>query len=103
MRACNVLTAAIDVCFNFFRCLEKMTREREKVPLEYALFQSSLQVVDSATGLLYSNMFDAELDAIYFALTAMNFKTVKVMVTRSGWPSRGSPKKTAATLDNALA
>ncbi|KAG7541035.1 X8 domain [Arabidopsis thaliana x Arabidopsis arenosa] len=75
----------------------------EKVPLEYALFESSSQVVDPATGLLYSNMFDAQLDAIYFALTAMNFKTVKVMVTESGWPSKGSPKETAATPDNALA
>ncbi|CAF2069198.1 hypothetical protein HID58_040842 [Brassica napus] len=75
----------------------------EKVQLEYALFESSSQVVDPATGLLYSNMFDAQLDAIYFALTAMNFKTVKVMVTESGWPSRGSPKETAATPDNALA
>ncbi|KAJ4913399.1 hypothetical protein Rs2_08020 [Raphanus sativus] len=75
----------------------------EKVQLEYALFESSSQVVDPATGLLYSNMFDAQLDAIYFALTAMNFKTVKVMVTESGWPSKGSPKETAATPDNALA
>ncbi|KAF2609665.1 hypothetical protein F2Q70_00013678 [Brassica cretica] len=75
----------------------------EKVQLEYALFESSSQVVDPATGLLYSNMFDAQLDAVYFALTAMNFKTVKVMVTESGWPSKGSPKETAATPDNALA
>ncbi|KAJ0251653.1 Glucan endo-1,3-beta-glucosidase 12 [Hirschfeldia incana] len=75
----------------------------EKVQLEYALFESSSQVVDPATGLLYSNMFDAQLDAIYFALTAMNFKTVKVMVTESGWPSKGSVKETAATPDNALA
>ncbi|CAH2077593.1 unnamed protein product [Thlaspi arvense] len=75
----------------------------EKVPLEYALFESSSQVVDPATGLLYSNMFDAQLDAIYFALTAMSFKTIKVMVTESGWPSKGSPKETAATPDNALA
>ncbi|CAA0396903.1 unnamed protein product [Arabidopsis thaliana] len=75
----------------------------EKVPLEYALFESSSQVVDPATGLLYSNMFDAQLDAIYFALTAMSFKTVKVMVTESGWPSKGSPKETAATPENALA
>ncbi|KAL1210648.1 Glucan endo-1,3-beta-glucosidase 12 [Cardamine amara subsp. amara] len=75
----------------------------EKVPLEYALFESSSQVVDPATGLLYSNMFDAQLDAIFFALTAMNFKTIKVMVTESGWPSKGSTKETAATPDNALA
>ncbi|XP_010541008.1 PREDICTED: glucan endo-1,3-beta-glucosidase 12 [Tarenaya hassleriana] len=73
-----------------------------KVPLEYALFQSSSQVVDPSTGLLYTNMFDAQLDAIYFALTAMNFRTIKVMVTESGWPTKGSPRETAATPENAV-
>jgi hypothetical protein len=46
-------------------------------------------------------MFDAQIDAIYFALSGLNFKTIKVMVTETGWPSKGSPKETAATPDNA--
>uniref|UniRef100_A0A7C9ERX1 glucan endo-1,3-beta-D-glucosidase n=1 Tax=Opuntia streptacantha TaxID=393608 RepID=A0A7C9ERX1_OPUST len=71
------------------------------VSLDYALFQSSSEVIDPNTGLLYTNMFDAQIDAIYFALTALNFRTIKIMVTETGWPSKGSPKEKAATPDNA--
>ncbi|XP_061371275.1 glucan endo-1,3-beta-glucosidase 13-like [Gastrolobium bilobum] len=72
-----------------------------KVSLDYALFELSSEVIDPNTGLLYTNMFDAQVDAIYFALMALNFRTIKVMVTETGWPSKGSPKETAATPDNA--
>ncbi|KAI4347047.1 hypothetical protein L6164_007896 [Bauhinia variegata] len=72
-----------------------------KVSLDYALFESSQEVIDPNTGLLYTSMFDAQIDAIYFALMALNFRTIKVMVTETGWPSKGSPKETAATPDNA--
>ncbi|XP_057967346.1 glucan endo-1,3-beta-glucosidase 13-like [Malania oleifera] len=71
------------------------------VSLDYALFESSSEVIDSNTGLLYTNMFDAQIDAIYFALMALNFRTIKVMVTETGWPTKGSPKEKAATPDNA--
>ncbi|CDP03239.1 unnamed protein product [Coffea canephora] len=71
------------------------------VSLDYALFESSSEVIDPNTGLLYTNMFDAQIDAIYFALMALNFRTIKIMVTETGWPSKGSPKETVATADNA--
>ncbi|BBH08340.1 O-Glycosyl hydrolases family 17 protein [Prunus dulcis] len=71
------------------------------VTLDYALFESSSDVIDPNTGLLYTNMLDAQIDAIYYALMALNFKTIKIMVTETGWPSKGSPKETAATPDNA--
>ncbi|KNA07432.1 hypothetical protein SOVF_171880 [Spinacia oleracea] len=71
------------------------------VSLDYALFQSTSEVIDPNTGMLYTNMFDAQIDALYFALMALNFRTIKVMVTETGWPSKGSPKETAATPDNA--
>ncbi|GAV84351.1 Glyco_hydro_17 domain-containing protein/X8 domain-containing protein [Cephalotus follicularis] len=71
------------------------------VSLDYALFQSSQEVIDPNTGLLYTNMFDAQIDALYFALMALNFRTIKIVVTETGWPSKGSPKETAATPDNA--
>ncbi|KAG8656973.1 hypothetical protein MANES_03G028200v8 [Manihot esculenta] len=72
-----------------------------KVSLDYALFESSSEVIDPNTGLLYTNMLDAQIDALYFALMALNFRTINVMVTETGWPSKGSPKETAATPDNA--
>ncbi|XP_038697084.1 glucan endo-1,3-beta-glucosidase 13-like [Tripterygium wilfordii] len=71
------------------------------VTLDYALFQSSSVVIDPNTGLLYTNMFDAQIDALYYALISLNFRTIKIMVTETGWPSKGSPKETAATPDNA--
>lgn len=73
-----------------------------KVSLDYALFSSSSSdVIDPNTGLVYTNMFDAQLDAIFFALMALNFRTLKIMVTESGWPSKGAAKEAAATPDNA--
>nr|XP_043628190.1 glucan endo-1,3-beta-glucosidase 13-like [Erigeron canadensis] len=71
------------------------------VSLDYALFESSSEVIDPNTGLLYMNMFDAQIDSIYFALSGLNFKTIKVVVTETGWPSKGSAKETAATPENA--
>lgn len=71
------------------------------VSLDYALFSSTSDVVDPNTGLVYSNMFDAQIDALFFALSALNFKTLKIMVTETGWPSKGSAKETAAAPDNA--
>ncbi|KAG1346633.1 putative Glucan endo-1,3-beta-glucosidase 13 [Cocos nucifera] len=72
------------------------------VSLSYALFSSSSSdIVDPNTGLVYTNMFDAQLDAVFFALMALNFRTLEVMVTESGWPNKGSAKETVATTDDA--
>ncbi|GFP86750.1 glucan endo-1 3-beta-glucosidase 13 [Phtheirospermum japonicum] len=71
------------------------------VSLDYALFESSSEVIDPNTGLLYTNMFDAQIDAVNFALAALSFRTIGIMVTETGWPSKGSAKETAATPDNA--
>ncbi|XP_078429029.1 O-Glycosyl hydrolases family 17 protein [Wolffia australiana] len=75
---------------------------QSNVSLDYALLRpSSAEVIDPNTGLVYSNMFDAQLDALYFALMGLNYKTLKIMVTESGWPSKGSARETMATPDNA--
>ncbi|KAG0494278.1 hypothetical protein HPP92_005272 [Vanilla planifolia] len=71
------------------------------VSLDYALFEPSSDVIDPNTGLVYTSMFDAQMDAIFFALMALNFRTLRVVVTETGWPNKGSAKETAATVDNA--
>ncbi|TVU35168.1 hypothetical protein EJB05_17045 [Eragrostis curvula] len=72
------------------------------VSLNYALFSPQSQpVIDPNTGLVYTNMFDAQVDSIFFALMALNFKTLKIMITESGWPNKGAAKETGATPDNA--
>ncbi|GER34076.1 glucan endo-1 3-beta-glucosidas [Striga asiatica] len=74
------------------------------VSLDYALFSpSSPEVIDPNTGLLYANMFDAQVDAVNFALAALNFRTVGITVTETGWPTKGGSDESAATPDNAQA
>lgn len=69
---------------------------------EYALFLDNPGVDDPNTGLHYSNLFDAMLDASIFAMKQLGYHDVPVMVTETGWPSKGDPSSEApATLANA--
>ncbi|KAL6993248.1 glucan endo-1,3-beta-D-glucosidase [Sarracenia purpurea var. burkii] len=74
------------------------------IPLDYALFKSlpsNKEAIDANTLLHYSNVFDAMVDAAYFAMAFLNFTNIPVMVTESGWPSKGDSSEPDATLDNA--
>ena len=81
------------------------TRGNGIFPIEYALFRSlnpNNQIVDPNTLFQYTNMFDAMVDAAYFSMQAMNFSSIPVLVTASGWPSFGGSNEPDATIDNAL-
>ncbi|XP_011007238.1 PREDICTED: glucan endo-1,3-beta-glucosidase 2-like isoform X2 [Populus euphratica] len=74
------------------------------IPLDYALLKPlapNKEAVDANTLVHYSNVFDAMIDAAYFAMDFLNFTNVPVMVTESGWPSKGDSNEPDATLDNA--
>ncbi|GLT90576.1 hypothetical protein SLE2022_085020 [Rubroshorea leprosula] len=74
------------------------------IPLDYALFRPlppNKEAVDSNTLLHYTNVFDALVDAAYFAMSYLNFTNIPIVVTESGWPSRGDSSEPEATLDNA--
>nr|XP_043634085.1 glucan endo-1,3-beta-glucosidase 2-like [Erigeron canadensis] len=74
------------------------------IPLDYALFNplpANKEAVDANTLLHYSNVFDAMVDAAYYAMAFLNVTNVPVLVTESGWPSKGDPREPDATLDNA--
>ncbi|CAN8238397.1 unnamed protein product [Cochlearia groenlandica] len=74
------------------------------IPLDYALFKPippNKEAVDANTLVHYSNAFDAMVDAAYFAMAYLNFTNVPVLVTESGWPSKGETNEPDATLDNA--
>ncbi|KAL8531900.1 hypothetical protein ACS0TY_008488 [Phlomoides rotata] len=74
------------------------------IALDYALFRPLLptkEAVDLNTLLHYTNVFDAVVDAAYFAMSYLNFTNIPITVTESGWPSKGDVNERDATLDNA--
>lgn len=74
------------------------------IPLDYALFrplQPDKEAIDSNTLLHYTNVFDAVVDAAYFAMLYLNYTNIPIVVTESGWPSKGDSAEPDATLDNA--
>ncbi|KAK8921503.1 Glucan endo-1,3-beta-glucosidase 3 [Platanthera zijinensis] len=74
------------------------------VPLDYALFRpipANKEAVDANTLLHYTNVFDAVVDAAYFAMAYLNTTNLTVMVMESGWPHKGDHNEPDATVDNA--
>eukprot|EP00249_Psilotum_nudum_P037038 c9342_g1_i1 orf=299-1777(-) len=71
------------------------------VALDYALFEPQQLVVDPNTNLLYASMFDAQLDAIYFALEAIGHKELNVVISETGWPTQGDTDELGADVQNA--
>nr|AEW90951.1 glucan endo-beta-1,3-glucanase R3-2 [Secale cereale x Triticum turgidum subsp. durum] len=74
-------------------------RDTPDIDLNFALFQQSTSTV-SDSGLTYTNLFDAMVDAIYSALEKAGAPGVPIVVSESGWPSAGDD---LATIANAQA
>ncbi|XP_076924623.1 glucan endo-1,3-beta-glucosidase 3-like [Bidens hawaiensis] len=82
------------------------TRSNGAIPLDYALFRPlspEQEAIDLNTLLHYTNVFDAVVDAAYFAMLYLNYTNIPILVTESGWPSKGGPNEPDATADNANA
>ncbi|XAR53797.1 Glucan endo-1,3-beta-D-glucosidase [Bertholletia excelsa] len=74
------------------------------VPLDNSLFKPltpSKEMVDPNTLLHYTNVLDAMIDSVYFSMKNLNITDVTVLVTETGWPSKGDSKEPYATVDNA--
>ncbi|KAF0908477.1 hypothetical protein E2562_025441 [Oryza meyeriana var. granulata] len=69
--------------------------------LDYALFRMNDGVMDNGTGLLYTNMLDAQLDAVHWAMRRLGFGDVDVVVAETGWPSAGEYWEVGAGADQA--
>ncbi|KAK4802655.1 hypothetical protein SAY86_000858 [Trapa natans] len=71
------------------------------IDLKYALFESNSGIYDAKTKLHYDNMFDAMVDAAYAALEKAGFGKMEVIVSETGWASKGDPDEAGATVKNA--
>lgn len=73
-----------------------------KIDLEYALLGNATGVRDPK-GFVYNNMLDAQMDAVRSAIDALGFgnRSVEIVVSESGWPSKGEAGDLAATPENA--
>nr|DAD20374.1 TPA_asm: hypothetical protein HUJ06_021837 [Nelumbo nucifera] len=73
------------------------------ISLDYALFRTNPGVVDSGNGLRYYSLFEAQIDAVFAAMSALKYDDVKMVVTETGWPSKGDEDESGASEVNAAA
>ncbi|XP_020576388.1 glucan endo-1,3-beta-glucosidase 7-like isoform X2 [Phalaenopsis equestris] len=71
--------------------------------LSFCLFQPNPGRFDAGSKLTYSNMFDAQVDAVRSALNSAGYPAVEIVVAETGWPYRGDPNEVGTTVDNARA
>ncbi|KAG9150887.1 hypothetical protein Leryth_003014 [Lithospermum erythrorhizon] len=70
--------------------------------INYALYKPNAGVFDPFTKKNYTNMFDAEMDAVYSAMKALGYGDVEIVVAETGWPSMGDPNQLGVSYDNAV-
>ncbi|KAK4267548.1 hypothetical protein QN277_024317 [Acacia crassicarpa] len=73
----------------------------EHIDINYALFKKTHGIFDAKTNLHYDNMFEAMVDAAYAALEKAGFENMEVIVSETGWASRGDADEAGATVENA--
>ncbi|XP_064983956.1 glucan endo-1,3-beta-glucosidase-like [Musa acuminata AAA Group] len=70
--------------------------------LNYALFRPNSGVFDPATGVNYTNMFVAQLDAVHAAMRRLGYGDVEIAVGETGWPSAGEPGQLGVSVEDAI-
>ncbi|KAL3699456.1 hypothetical protein R1sor_017478 [Riccia sorocarpa] len=71
--------------------------------LNFVLFQPGPTETrfDPVSGLTYYNMFDAQCDAVFWALQKLGFTNVSIAVSETGWPSVGDPYEFGPSMQDA--
>ncbi|XP_012574030.1 probable glucan endo-1,3-beta-glucosidase A6 [Cicer arietinum] len=72
------------------------------INLNYAIFESdNITVTDPNTGLVYTNLFDQMVDAVYFAMERLGFSDIRIFIAETGWPNGGDLDQIGANIYNA--
>ncbi|XP_031107913.1 glucan endo-1,3-beta-glucosidase [Ipomoea triloba] len=69
--------------------------------LDFALFRLNSGAFDENTKLMYKNMLDGQLDAVYSAMKFLGFEDVDLVIAETGWPSKGDPGQAGVDADSA--
>lgn len=76
----------------------------DTIPLDYALLRGGAAGnKDPNNGLVYKTLFEAQIDAVFAAMSAVGFDDVKMVVSETGWPSKGDENEVGAGAENAAA
>ncbi|KAL8195573.1 hypothetical protein R6Q57_025976 [Mikania cordata] len=73
----------------------------DTISLDYALLRENDGVKDPNTGIIYKWLLEAQIDAVYAAMNALQFNDVRLVVSETGWPSKGDSDEIGAGEDNA--
>lgn len=65
----------------------------------YAIFKRNRGRFDRYTKINYTNMFDAQLDAVYSAMKKLGYGDVNIVVGETGWPSVGEPGQQGVSMN----
>lgn len=79
------------------------TANSADISLDYALFKTNPGVVDPNSGLKYTSLLEAQLDAVYAAMSALGYNDIKIVIAETGWPSKGDSNEVGAGTANAAA
>ncbi|CAA7393676.1 unnamed protein product [Spirodela intermedia] len=71
--------------------------------LAFCLFQPNQGRFDDGSKKTYTNMFDAQVDAVRSAVDREGFTGVEIVVAETGWPYNGDPSEAGAGVENARA
>lgn len=69
--------------------------------LNYAIFKPNGGIFDAATGINYTNMFVAQMDAVHSAMKRLGYGDVEIAVGETGWPSAGDAGQPELSVENA--
>jgi Glycosyl hydrolases family 17/X8 domain len=73
------------------------------ISLDYALSRPNAGVLDQGSGLMYHSLLDAQIDAVAYAMSALEYNDVRIVISETGWPSAGDANEIGAGVMNAAA